>query len=446
MPTRKTITTVEDTPPESEVVEVVDEVEEAAESALDGLLAEFSGADDVTVNIYRQGEGKNLRFLFKTMPEESNGGDIMERCRDQHGTGDYRMHVREGRRLVANRSFSVEAPAKPEPVQPQQFGVAELMAMMTKQNENMQTMFASTLTAIASMGARDNTPAVDPVAQQTALIEGVRAMREIAAPADTGPSGVEMLIRGLELAKDMAPKTGETNANDIFLKALEAFPALAQAGRGGGAHPMQPRAPGAHPMMPGPRPGQPTKPPAPTTPQPPNPTTPPPPQPEAPADDPETVAFIAQARHNLQYLCRLASQNKNPELYAEVVIDNMGREAVVDFIGHDNALEQLAAIEPAVGLYPGWFAELKEAILTIASEETVPDEGPVEQGGEGAPISDDAISEVVPLTPDVVLSRINESGLRREGQQDAPVLIPSGDPEVPDTKWDGGNSEPASDT
>lgn len=431
MPTKKTVTTVEEGATEPEVIEV-DEVEEAAESALDGLLAEFSGADDVTVNVYRQGEGKNLSFLFKTMPEDMTGGDIMERCRDQFGTGDYRMHVREGRRLVANRSFSVEAPVKPTAPQPTQFGTPELMALMTKQNENMQAMFANTMTAIATMfsGASQNQPAVNPVEMQNSIIQGIQTMKQLAEPSEQGPGPVEMLVKGLELAREIAPKTGETNTNDIFLKALEAFPALAQMGHRNPPVGMEGHQP-VHALKGPPKP-------APTS----GPQDKPDPQatPENEAKmikEKEQEDFIAQARANLQWLCRLASQNKDPELYAEVVLDQMGREAVLEFIGHDTALEQLAVIEPSVKLYPGWFHMLKDAILELTREgDDEPDKG-------GDVVA--AEPEVVPLTPEVVLERIDRSGLRREGQQGAPVTIPSGDAS-PDTQWNGSDSESPSDT
>ena len=451
---RKVITTeTTETMPETEVIDTEEELEIAAETALDGLLAEFSGADADVVNVYRQGEGKNISFLFKTMPEEMSGGDIMERCRDQFGTGDYRLHVRKGARILANRSFSVEAPTKPEtPQQPQQFGITELMAMMTKQNENMQSMFANTLTAIATMtaGAAKNQPAVDPIAMQTSMLQGLVTMKDLAGD-DKGPGPVEMLIKGLELAKDMSPKTGETNTNDIFLKALEAFPALAQAGKAATQGGM-PSARPSPPMAPAPGQGH-VNPPMKTSAgtvhalkAPPPPAQNPAPVNPAPENEAtkEQTEFFAQARDHLQGLCRLAAQDKDPEIYAPMIVDQMGEEAVREFIGHDNALDQLASIEPTVTLYPGWFNHLKEAILDILQPDTepVPEEAPIiKDGPEGAPVSD----EPEELSPELVLERINASGLRREGQQNAPILIPAPDGQA-DVVWFGGDSEPASDT
>ncbi len=457
MATRKITTeTVEDASEMAEVVEV-DAVEEAAESALDGILADFSGADDVSVNVYRQGEGKNISFLFKTMPEDMNGGDIMERCRDQFGTGDYRLHVRKGPRILANRSFSVEAPKDVAPTisQPQQFGTAELMAIMARQNENTQTMFANMMTAMATMfqGAHQNQPAINPVEMQNSILQGVMAMKQMAEPESKSPDAVTMLIKGMELAGSMAPKSGDTNMNDIFLKAVEAFPALAQAtkasapaqmvprpGQGHINPPMQTSAGNVHALK-----GAPPSYVVPkgtvdtSKPLPPGKVEvmEPPPQ-NPPPDD----AFITQAREHLQGLCKLAAHDKDPGIYAPMIVDQMGEEAVRGFIGHDDALQQLAAIEPTVALYPGWFSHLKEAILELIDEPDEPNESDEPIIEEEAPETD-ASDE---LTPAVVLERINDSGLRRESKQNAPVLVPSGDPETPDTRWNRGDSEPASDT
>ena len=93
----------------------------------------------------------------------------------------------------------------------------------------------------------------------------------------------------------------------------------------------------------------------------------------------------------------------------------MGREKTLEFLGKPDALEQLAQIDANVMVYQGWFIALRTAILDMTREE---DE-----------------SEPVPNAEDeqlaTVVSRIDQSGLRREGQQGAPVVI-SGEDGEPD--------------
>lgn len=409
MPVKKTVTETVETPEDEHIIDEFDD--DSEETALDGLLSEFMGADNVVVNVYRQEDGKNLSFVFKTHPEEMTGGDIMERCQLKFGTGDYRMHVREGRRLVANRAFSVVAPKddSPKEERPDTFGTSELMALMTKQNEQMQTLMLGTMTALANAFANKGAsqPTVDPIAMQNSVIQGIATMKELAdGNSKKEPGAVEMLIKGVELSQSLAPKTGETNTSDILLKGLEMFPVLAQAGTKG-----QPAAVPGNQIKPG---------------QPQPPALQPPEQPANPAPEQTPISdeekerrekemFFMQARGNLAFLCKQAQENKDPELYAELVLDQMGREKTLEFLGKPDALEQLAQIDANVMVYQGWFIALRTAILDMTREE---DE-----------------SEPVPNAEDeqlaTVVSRIDQSGLRREGQQGAPVVI-SGEDGEPD--------------
>jgi len=403
MPVKKIVTeTVEEEESGREIVLTDNELaEEAEESALDGLLSEFQGAENVSVNVYRQGDGKNMSFLFKTTPEEMTGGDIMERCRDKFGTGDYRMHVRQGRRIVANKPYSVEAPKEPAEIIAPQNNNSDIIALIQSQNTQMATLFQSTMQAMAEAikGSHAAQPAVDPVAMQQSMIQGIAAMKQIADGDKKEPGAVEMLVKGIELAKDLAPKTGETNTMDILSKGLDMFPMLAKAGEVRG-HTNPPVGIPPH------NPVQSLKAPEPEYAKPNTPRTG---ETEQPQQPDENEMFLAQAKANLAFLCNQAQNNRDPELYAELILDQMGAEKVLEFIGHENALDQLTKLEPMVGVYKGWFLALRDAILVLTAPEQ-----------ESEPVSDD--NEL----PDneTVVSRIEASGLRREERKGATVLIP----------------------
>lgn len=438
MPIKKTITEVVEGPEdEQEIIVTEDDLaEEAEETALDGLLAEFQGADNVSVNVYRQGDGKNMSFLFKTTPEEMTGGDIMERCRDKFGTGDYRMHVRQGRRIVANKPFSVEAPKEPAEIVTPQNNNSDIIALIQSQNTQMATLFQSTMAAMAEAikGSHSQQPAVDPVAMQASVIQGLAAMKEIAGGDKSEPGAVEMLIKGLELAKELAPKTGDTNTMDILSKGLDMMPMLAKAGE------INKPTQGHHnpPVgIPPHKPVEALKGPPPAA----NPV--PEVSPEEEQKRKESEMFFAQAKANLRFLCKQAQENRDPGLYAEVVLDQMGEEQVLEFIGKEDALETLAKIEPGVAIYQGWFIALRNAILELTSESNKEPDEPV-------PNDDPEHTDFA-----TVVARINDSGLRREGQDNAPVLIPgeedvilsaTGDPAPDPNRGKRGGSESTRDT
>lgn len=359
----------------TEVIDGDDEAEEQTLDQLEGLIGEFTGAADIVVNVYKQGEGKQISFLFRTSPDEMSGGEIMERCRDHYGTGDYRVHIRKGPRIVHNRGFSVEARKEPDPITAQATGNADIIALITSQNQSQQQMFMATMTAMAeALKGREPPPPPDPVAMQNSLIQALVALKGLAVPETTAKDPVELLIQGVTLANEMRPSEGDTNANDLVLAGLKAFaPTITEATRQGMLNQAPPGPPG------GPQPGAPGAPGAPGP------------------GDPQLTADAAKERdmglrqvmmrQQLAWLVKQASVGKNPDLYAELLLDQVGEQTVLEFIGKPDALEQLTAIEPRVKDYSVWFEELRACILELTAPEDgghIEREQPPINGGDGA--------------------------------------------------------------
>ncbi len=385
MGTRKTTTvTEEEAAPIDEPITTIYEsdADVAALDALEGMVAEFAGAQGTVVNIYRQGEGKNLSFLFRTNPDEMTGGEIMERCRDNYGTGDYRVHIRDGARIVKNAPFSVEAKKEPDPATAQSNSNMELIAIMQSSNDRMMAMFQTTMAAFAEVfkGNQNQTPAIDPVAMQQSMIQSVAALKGMSEPKDDSKSGIDMFVQGITLAKDIAGKDGETNSSDILVKALEMFGGpMADMAKANLAGQNQPAL---------------------TAPQTaPNPMAPPQPTGDAQADaDAQKEYEMGMQKLILQqqlgFLLRQAAADKDPELYAELLLDQAGVEKVLAFVGQENALDQLIALNPDVANYRGWFENLRAAILELTGPEPAGENesisGDVIPAGETDAISDSA--------------------------------------------------------
>lgn len=341
----KRVTTVEevDAAEEAELIEVIEDDEDvnAELDALEGMISEFSGAADTVVNVYRQGEGKNLSFLFRTNPGEMTGGEIMERCRDNYGTGDYRIHIRQGPRLRANKPFSVEA-KKIEENAPQNGGL-DTMAFITMMQENSRQnmqMFSEAMKAFAAN--QNNAPSFDPVAMQAANMQTIAALKKLSEPQDVSGKAVDMLVQGITLAKDLQPKDGETNTSDILLQALKTFgEPLANA-----ANQIQ-----ANQGTPG------------------NGAALPPPGDQQAASDAEREREMGlrkmMLKQQLGFLVQNAAAGKNPELYAELLLDQIGEERVLEFVGKPDAMDQLVAIDPNVEQFRPWFEALRAHILEL---------------------------------------------------------------------------------
>ena len=405
MPRRKTTTVTEEEAPiteeESALFEAAtapDDEALAAEDqsldALEGMISEFAGADGHTVNVYRQGEGKSISFLFRTTPDEMTGGEIMERARDHYGTGDYRVHIRKGPRIVHNRPFSVEAKQAPDPALApaanQGLGIAEVIAMMQSSNDKMALMFSETMRAMGEAMKSNQAPAFNPAEMQASLIQSLAALKSMTEKPDTPPSDpVAMLIQGITLAKELNPKEGETNSSDLLLEGIKQFaPAIAQATQLGAA---RLGAPGNGGMLPGP-----------------------------PADG-QTAADAAKEkelglrnmmlRQQLAFLIKQAENGKNPDLYAELLLDQLGETVVLDFIGKDDALEQLGKVNPGVMGQRIWFEALKAAILELTAPGDAGDTG---LEGEHIPAEPaESITDAIPYPDDngdVTVDPVGSSG------------------------------------
>lgn len=69
----------------------------------------------------------------------------------------------------------------------------------------------------------------------------------------------------------------------------------------------------------------------------------------------------------LEELIANAAQNKNPELRAEVFVDDLPayvpESLIVEMLSRDDWFEQLSKFDPRVISYHGWFSELRDCIL-----------------------------------------------------------------------------------
>jgi len=344
---------------DGEVIESID-VEEDEISAADALIDEIRGEEETTVNVYRIGAGRGKEtFLFAASPEDITAKDIMERCRDQHAGGDFKMVTRDAKRIVKSARFSVEAVAagiEPE-TKSDGIGTAELIALMNNNTTQLVGMFQSSMAAMAEAIKGSGQPTFNPNEATKTIMESVAAMKSLTdAPRDTsGKDMVAMLVQGVELAAKLNAKDGETNSFDLLGKAMEYLPALADAAK---ANPAGVPLPGQKlPGQPGPHP------------------------------DPATQASIEREHKqavdkerekqtwamNIAMLLGWAKQGKDPLLYAELILDQVGEEKTLQYLDRPDALEFLASFNPEVLTYRGWFEALKKEILELTAPDPADD-------------------------------------------------------------------------
>jgi hypothetical protein len=183
-----------------------------------------------------------------------------------------------------------------------------------------------------------------------------------------GSDPVKLLLQGLELGKGLGGG-GETGWMDIGKSALEAIgPMLAQQREANGlpAHDTTTR---QRPALPAPKPG------------------------EAPAQprgegDVGLIQKLNWLKQQVNILIHHAARNKNPELYAEVMLDNLPpfitEDEILQRMHEPDAVATLATLDGRVANHAAWFEAFRLAVIA-SIEDDGEDDGEGEGGGEGEP-------------------------------------------------------------
>jgi hypothetical protein len=92
------------------------------------------------------------------------------------------------------------------------------------------------------------------------------------------------------------------------------------------------------------------------------------------------LLLLSWFKEQLNGLIYQASLNKSPELYAEVVLDNMPAGVdpakLKEYLSRDDWWQLLSSFAPGVQPYPAWFAEARTFLIEGIDEMTAPPESP----------------------------------------------------------------------
>lgn len=90
--------------------------------------------------------------------------------------------------------------------------------------------------------------------------------------------------------------------------------------------------------------------------------------------------MLAWLKRQLEALTYQASMNKDPGLYAEVMLDNLPAGADIkqlnDYLSRDDWWSLLTGFSPGVQPYPQWFAECRTELLAGLAALMVPPAAP----------------------------------------------------------------------
>jgi len=296
-----------------------------------------------------------------------------QRFRDEYGPGKYKVVGNDAAgRYVKSSTIVISSVAykKAEPVAPPQDGVQAMLAVLKNDREQSANKMLAWVAALTPLLTPIITKWLEGSRNQTVeLIGALKGLQELQPKAPSVAEEVDR-ITGIvgklrELATDEGSSTGTTGWDILRDVAKGAGPVLeglalrmnpAAAGRALPAIAAPPA------LLPSPQPG------APATPsgngQPP------------PAPGAANVGLMALAQwlgpvaHDL---CRQAARDRDPELYAEVILDNLPEgptpDELIGFIEREDWFAWLQRLAPPVANYPAWFAQFREAALAMLKAE-----------------------------------------------------------------------------
>lgn len=324
--------------------EDVSDLEKNVEDQIDAAVAEFGEDKDITVKfkIYQILEKTGEKdWLFDCLVSDF---PIMEMLRDKYGTGAFLVRMYVASKLKRAFTIRIRAPITGQYEKPRsaEKEIAQLMSEgflklgeVIANNQNMQNN-------------QPVVPAFDPIAMQSSFIAQMLQMKELFGVTQPQPSDgpVKMLKTFLELQKSFSGSSGEgAGMNDVLVSLINTFggPIATMTQKTQQLEHQKKQALLAQQR------GQ-----TPTQPQ----------QPEKGKEN-MNLKFKAQ----LAYLCNIAAKNGDPEVYANVILDQTDNpDELVAFCGQPDAIEKMIAIHKGVEAYKEWFEELGAILIDLTEQ------------------------------------------------------------------------------
>lgn len=283
-----------------------------AEVKYDDLVSSLNDtSDDSEVILYRQnGSGKTKMTFLESFPVDQYAySELLKYVRDSYGAGDYRVHIRSNKRLVANRLISIEMPKGPtiQSLSPAGEAASILQTVLDRQEKMHQQMM--------DLMSRQNEPQ-----SRMDMLQEMLLFKQLFDNGSNARDPVQQMRETLGLLTDMGMEIGGIKKDDEpgFGDLLEKMTPLLTAAVS------QPQ---RHNVR----------------------------------NDPMFAQKLA-LKTGVAQLLRAAAKGSAREPYAELVLDQVSEEMVKDFITSPDAMEKMIKLEPKTAHYRAWFLDLAEHV------------------------------------------------------------------------------------
>jgi hypothetical protein len=333
--------------------------------------------DDALAALAEMGAGSGARYeVRRTSPGEfagyvaTYGHDelSLERLQEEWGGGKFTIRVRgEKGNFLGSANIQIAGRPKHKTDAPPTLGAAPVAS--NNQDALIAAIMGSTkgqiemlTTLVKSLIERPAAPPV-PVSDPLDIIEKLGPLLRPAPATDAGEA-IKLFMQGLTLGKELNGSGGDGEGPGMmgmFSKGLDTIKTLA-------AQQQQPQqqAPRVAVRRPAPAPApQVTGPAAGSV------------EAEAPQEADPVAQKIQWLAQQTGYLVQLASRGKDPELYAELFLDNLPafitNAEVFERMQSPEAISDLAMLNPNVQRFAPWFEEFRQAVVELLTDDAEPD-------------------------------------------------------------------------
>lgn len=319
----------EPTDPEALTLGTVEELTASDdEIALQQFLGSLEGDAGVSVTVYRVRPNKPLAYLFKCGATDFS----LDRLRDDHGGGDFRVRAYKGRNLIANKGITVEPPLpKAAPaVIAASGGESPLDLERILERQAMETRAMMLDLAKLMISQRGSS---DPRKEFFETLTMVKQLLPPTAPREERDP-MDVFMKGIAFARDVAEETGgggeESGVAAIAKLADKYLPQILTVVQ-------QPRAPAPNPHA-------------------------------APGARPAMNPMLAMLHTELGRLVAAAKAGQPSDPFVDEILDRMPPMFLDQLVSHPDPVSELIKVRPDVADVRGWIAELIAKLKVALTE------------------------------------------------------------------------------
>lgn len=328
---------------DSEIIQA-DEIAE-----LMGELGDGEGFD-VTVNAL---VGRRLEWLFDFSPSDMSVRELRAYLRDEHGGGDFKIVVRKNGAFVSHKTISIRAKKQnsfnpggvPQAVQGQAVDrIGELIALMQQQMAQSQKDMQLLIMDSQKAGMQQQIDVMKIMMESGGKNQPLDVVGVLSLAKDLfkgRDNSVELLLKGIELAKELSPEKPENEGAGGLSKVLETLGGpLAQLMV---EHQKSKNNPGEIIEQPGGGGDQ-------------------------LSEGDMNIIQQAQLRAAAAMFIRAAEKNGDVDAYAEIFCDQYGDQVPDEFIQDQDEFNKIFEAVPEAAAHREWFEKLRVACDKILFE------------------------------------------------------------------------------